>query len=137
MASWTLRPAPVVAGLDPALVAEEGVTVRLPRRHPPRLQGGKQPSTSTSELLPETRPEKDDTDAHQVETLAEAAVEAAVVAVAEAATTIVTTAMLTTTARPVPGANHDALMAVALVVLVEAAAAAAVKIPATATGLWR
>ena len=85
MASWISRPAPVVVGLGPALVAEEGVMVRPPRLHPPLLQGGKQPSTLTSELLPETRPEKDDTDAHQAETLAEAAVEAAVVAVAATA----------------------------------------------------
>ena len=77
MASWILRPAPVVAGLGPALVAEEGVIARPPRHHPPLLQGGKQPSMSTSELLPETRPEKDGTDAHQV-VLMEAAVEAAV-----------------------------------------------------------
>ena len=128
MASWTLRPTPVVAGLGPALVAEEGVMARPPRLHHPPHQGGKLPLISTSQPLPEIRPENDGHGAHQVAALA-ALAEAA----AEAATMTATTATTTTT---VPDALHDALQAVVRVVLAAAVAVVTVEIPA-ATGSLR
>ena len=129
MASWTLRPTPVVAGLGPALAAEEGVVIRPPRLHHPPLQGGKMLSISTSLPLPETRPEKDDHDA--LCQIHKAAEEVAAV------TTTATTA--TTTATAPVDAHHDALQAVDRVDLVAVAAAAAVaaETPAATTGSLR
>ena len=122
MASWTLRPTPVVAGQGPALVAEEGVMARPPRLHHPPHQGGKLPSTSTSRPPPETRPENDGHAAHQA-----AAPTAPAGVAAEAATMTATTATTTAT---VPDALHDALQAVARVDLaVAAVAAVTVEIP--------